>query len=183
MFRNDRKAGGGGVFVAVKNNITATEIENPNDCELVWAQIELQNHKSAVIGSFYNPPPSNPETVSTFGEHLQKMQQQRPSSPVYIGGDFNLADIDWSTLSVKADPVHGLSCNELIDIINNNSLDQVVLEPTRDKAVLDLLLTNTPDSVQAVEVTNGISDHSVVLAEVDCIPKPNRKPPWKVYIQ
>ena len=41
-FRKDRKSGGGGVLVAVKDCYTAVEVEQPDtDTEIMWVQVSL----------------------------------------------------------------------------------------------------------------------------------------------
>ncbi len=49
-------------------------------------------------------------------------------------------------------------------------MDQVVEEPTRDKATLDLIITNQPAKINRVEVIPGITDHDIPLVEVDVSP-------------
>ena len=66
-FRKDRKVGGGGVFVLVKDDINSLEYTlkdlTDNDCEIVWAQIRLPGSKLLNIASIYRPPNSNLQTM------------------------------------------------------------------------------------------------------------------------
>jgi hypothetical protein len=43
------------------------------------------------------------------------------------------------------------SHEQLLDIMNDHSLEQIVTKPTRDDRTLDLIFTNSPSSVNKVE--------------------------------
>jgi hypothetical protein len=65
VFRKDREetrtqTGGGGVFIAIRNDIVATHaIEYDTDCEILWVQIKLVRGKNIIIGAFYRTPSQN----------------------------------------------------------------------------------------------------------------------------
>ena len=62
-------------------------------------------------------------------------------------------------------------------VIQDHGLENVVLEPTRGKIILDLFLTNHPSKVNWVEIMPQISDHSTVFVEVDLKAKLNMQKP------
>ncbi len=66
------------------------------------------------------------------------------------------------------------------EMLDDRNLVQVVEEPIRDKATLDLLATNYPAWVNRVEVTPGISDHDIPLVEIDVKPIKRRQPPKQI---
>ena len=103
---------------------------------------------------------------------------------VILGGDINLPDIDWDNYTVKPNPQYGYRVNRLfLDTVNEHGLQQHVQEPTRLNNILDLLLTTYPDLVDNVQVSAGMSDHSVVTAEISVNPRPNKKKnPRKVFV-
>ena len=87
-------------------------------------------------------------------------------------GDFNLADVDWINIKSQKDtPLHNL----LIEIIHDNFLTQMVHQPTRDKNILNLILTTSVDYVQDVEVGDPFSDHNEITFKIYCNPYENRK--------
>ncbi len=50
--RKDRKLGGGGVFVAVHNSLTATERPDlDTECEVCWMEIQLERSEPLLVGS------------------------------------------------------------------------------------------------------------------------------------
>ena len=56
-FRRDRVGqNGGGVFVAVRNDIVVQEMKDiQSDCEDIWIKIDLFGSKSLLIGAYYKP--------------------------------------------------------------------------------------------------------------------------------
>ena len=103
----------------------------------------------------------------------------------WIGGDFNLGDIDWTTESVKQYANKSGLCHQLLQISKDHFLDQMVLEPTRiteDTAnILDLFFSNNQSLVNRVDIIPGISDHEVVYVESSLRPSRAITPPRKVF--
>ena len=51
-FRNDRDSKGGGVFLCIHSDITATETPDlVTNCESVWAKLKLASSKDLYVGS------------------------------------------------------------------------------------------------------------------------------------
>ena len=136
------------------------------------------------IGSFYRPPDENdPEYIG----HLQTCLARIPvGAHAWIGGDFNLGDINWETESVKQYANKSGLCNQILTIAKDNYLEQMVIEPTRitedTENVLDLFFSNNSSLVNRVEVIPGISDHETVYVESSLRPAKAQTPPRKVYI-
>lgn len=67
-----------------------------------------------------------------------------PNSAIWIAGDINLLDINWSDNFVEGH-AYSLSVNNIfLDFINNNRLTQIVDFPTRDSNILDVFITDIP---------------------------------------
>ena len=97
----------------------------------------------------------------------------------------NLKDIDWPSLSLKPRATHSDSCKKLLDIVSNFFLEQMVSVPTRGSAILDLLLTNKPDTLINIKTAPGMStvnDHDIISANILCQIPINRKSPRKIFI-
>ena len=60
------------------------------------------------------------------------------------------------------------------DILADNFLTQVVLQPTRENNILDLVLTNNIDLVADVEVGEPISEHNIISIRVNVNPYRNQ---------
>ena len=59
---------------------------------------------------------------------------------------------------------------EFINLLNDSGLTQLVTKPTRLENTLDLMITNNPTRVNRTEILPGISDHEIVLCELDIRP-------------
>ena len=64
-----------------------------------------------------------------------------------------------------------------MDVLNNNALNLLVEEPTRQQNTLDLILTNHPGKVIRTDTIPGISDYDIIYTECDLRPvKLQQKP-------
>ena len=84
---------------------------------------------------------------------------------------------------MKPNPQYGKEINKkLTDIVNENDLTQVVREPTRVNNILDLMFTTNPGLISSVEVHPGMSDHNVIITDVNLKAKSAKKKPRKVLL-
>ena len=185
LFRKDRTLGGGGVLLAYRDTILATEIQDNSNCEIKWAHITATHNKSLIFGIFYRPPNSPTATMDALRQSVENVRDNcTPNTPIYLCGDFNLKDIDWTTLSNKPRAAHPESCKKLTELISDFSLEQMVTVPTRGSAILDLVITNKPDTITNLDTTPGLStvnDHDIVTADILCSIPINRKTPRLIY--
>ena len=83
VFRRDRVArNGGGVLVAIRENVHATRREDleMNNVECVAVELKMECKKSTLLYTFYRPPNSNPDIV----QHLNSSLQSTPESSCII---------------------------------------------------------------------------------------------------
>lgn len=85
---------------------------------------------------------------------------------IVIGGDFNLPNFDWNQQGAFSGATRGHAA-VMSNFMNLFALTQTVLQPTRGNHVLDLFLTNEPDLLQSTLVIPGISDHDIVVCEMN----------------
>ena len=71
---------------------------------------------------------------------------------------------------------------EGLDLFDHHSLSQCVKEPTRNSNILDLVLTTSPDLIKSTIVCEGMSDHDLVITELDLKIKPPKKKPRKIFL-
>ena len=191
MFRKERSdCGGGGVFIAVKSDIPAHELpdiaSNPED-ESIWASIHIEKTKVLHVCAFYKPPSAPSTRFDFLSESILKVFDiHKKSHPnIVVSGDFNCRDIDW-----KCDPPSVTRHDsaplmyKLLDLINCHALTQYVTVPTRPGSLktLDLVLSSVPSLVSIVQVKPGMSDHDIVLFNINVKPKRFSCPPHKVYL-
>lgn len=91
--------------------------------------------------------------------------------PTIIAGDFNLPDINWTSLSARG----SLLYDSFLEMFNQNALFQLVEGPTRKDNTLDLIMTNDDLSVINVSVIEpfSLSDHSSIEFKINLSPSPS----------
>ena len=113
--------------------------------ESLWVKITGRAEKADIlVGICYRPLNQDEETDEVFYEQLAEAEQ---SPALVLMGDFNFPDICWEyNLAQKKQSRRFLECME------DNFLMQMIREPTRGAAPLDLLFTNREGLVGDVEV-------------------------------
>ena len=177
VYRKNQAASGGGVLIAVKDEFNCKDVpELDSDCELIWAKVKLIGNGTLCLCSHYRHNVSDKESTTNFMTSVQRACSIRNAS-VLIGGDFNFPGWDWTCNALKPESAYPNLHIRFSDILANNSLTQLVHEPTRKANTLDLLLTNQPDQVLRVNILPGISDHGIVFAEMDFRPEKHIQKP------
>ncbi len=74
--------------------------------------------------SYYCPPSESSDSFKLFQESLARVCNEAKSDNIWLGGDFNLPDIEWSLPAVKAYANKGVLCGELLDSCNEAGLTQ-----------------------------------------------------------
>jgi hypothetical protein len=78
-----------------------------------------------------------------------------------IIGDFNLPAIEWHSLQ---SPQPGY---KLIQFIQNNNLTQHVNEPTRNRNILDLILSTEIELENDVTIREKFGDHNMITFKIN----------------
>ena len=180
VYRKDRNIHGGRVMLLIHKDIShmpITELEN--DSESIWVKV-FANKTSHFVASWYRPPGSTSEEFQLFREQLDyirthhKGKKKLPS--VHVLGDFNFKDIDWpDRLSKSGSTLSQLEGQILIDIMNDHGLEKMVHFPTREKNILDLILTTLPGQFQDVNSPDKLSDHDIVSGTLKIFIPPNKE--------
>ncbi len=175
VFRSDRTNHEDGVMIAVKDTLLPTELNEPmhDDLESIWCKIEISGFKPLYNGFIYRPPDSRSEPLIGLERSLDKLLTDRNLCHVHLSGDFSLPSIDCDTAdnedkySVKSTPQYGQMINQhMINMVQSHSLSQKVIEPTGQSNILDIVLTTTPNLI-TTSVHDGISDHQIVISNLD----------------
>ena len=102
--------------------------------------IQVDQKKSLTLAAFYRPPNKTDEHYRIQAKKEIDTLQARQKKNVFLtGGDFNLPDIDWKDLSIKGSQYPPKTNQTFLDIIANNSLEQIIDFPTRNDTTLDLI--------------------------------------------
>ena len=137
-FRLDRDGRGGGVAAAVRSSLCPTrrtDLEPPN-CELLAVQLCVGS--PVIVAVCYRPPSADTQVqaILDFAARVRQLDH-----PLLLVGDMNLPEIYWPE---GAPPVLSQQLRRavaFVDGVNDLGLDQSVREPTRNGAVLDLVLS------------------------------------------
>ena len=138
IYRRDRGSRGGGILVAVSDNIPSKRVFNSSSSEVIGIQLSLIPclHLYCVY-----IPPSSPCTSSYHSVTLNTLNSVPFDSSCVIVGDFNAPDITWSTQSASIS-----TSIQLCNFYHSKKLIQKVHNPThRQGNILDIILTNSPD--------------------------------------
>ena len=121
VYRKDQNLDGGGVAIAVKDNLASLPCPNlDSDSEIIWTQILLASGKTFVVGCYYRVPESRVEEWKHLDASLDKIPQDNSSTPhVVLTGDFNAKTINWEEGIQTANS----SEMRLVDIANKHFLN------------------------------------------------------------
>jgi len=123
-------------------------------------QIQFHNLSSLLACSIYRPPSSNEPYLKKL---CQQLSSCFPNAALWIGGDINLPDINWSN-SINASHSYSLGLNNSsLDFLDNNALSRMVDFSTSGTNTFDIFVTDRPALVENCNVVDRISDHEAVL--------------------
>ena len=195
VFRKDRDKNGnkgGGALIAVRNDIIATHAEELDvDTEVLWIKLQIANIKSYFIGVFYRQPKLGADPLKRLHESLSKLDLTKNPN-IWLGGDFNVPDIDWSVPTRK--PSQECTYSEdvsstLLNITDDFSLHQLAKEVNHVQQtsvhqvsnILQLLLVTNPHVFPPIVTGPGISDHFILSANPNLKPSIQTAPRRKVF--
>jgi len=138
----------------------ATELATNSESLLV--QINLTGHRKLLVNSFYRPQTGGENALQyfkTFCDNIHTVCSSNANTIVWLGGDYNLPDIDWINLTIRGSPSYSSLNDYLLDMLNDNGLSQMVTFSTRENSILDLFITNSPSFIDNIKPLPGISDH------------------------
>ena len=165
--------------------------------EIVWARLTVKGASPVYIGSYYrsctnyktNGGGSNhkADSISGLQSSLDSLStthiRNNTHATIMLGGDFNVADIDWeSNTSIHGSPMQALADN-LLSKMDDHDLVNLQHEAIRCDNVLDLFCINKPGLVKSVSTMPGFSDHSFILVDTVLKPVTTKKKPRKLGIR
>ena len=141
--------------------VTSSDHYEDKNNNMVMCYIKSCNTLFAVV---YRPPgaetPGFKALLEKLQEKIDSLSENSVPPELYITGDFNYPDVDWEKGMDSEANVQG---NGLLEFIETNFLTQMVTAPTRERNILDLVLTNVPRYITEVKVTpTSLSDHKMV---------------------
>ncbi|CAC5381361.1 unnamed protein product [Mytilus coruscus] len=179
IYRNDRGTLGGGVFVLVEKSIAS--VEQPSlitDGEIEWVKIKVKHNKDLLVGSFYMPH----RDQKHLNELQKSLEQARANgnTNVVLAGDFNCPDIIWDTATALG-PDREIQPG-LVDIAKSYKLTQIHTVPTREGNLLEVVFVTNPTLVKSTNNVPGISDHDIIITDLETKVHHQKRQPRKCYI-
>jgi len=159
--------GYGGVFLACSTfyNWDSLPLDNAdNNVEAVACKLQLKNNM-LIIMAIYRPPNSDFTYLQSMCQLIQGVVFNYPNATIWVGGDLNLPNIDWSTNSPSGNNYPLSFCNIVLDLFSEVNFTQLVNFPTRESNTLDIFATNRPTLINKCIPVPGISDHDAVYVE------------------
>ncbi|KAK4811010.1 hypothetical protein QYF61_015714 [Mycteria americana] len=160
LFRRDRRGRrGGGVALYIRECLDSLELDDGDDrVECLWVRIRGKANKAdTVVGVCYRPANQDEETDELL--FYKQLGEASRSLALVLVGDFNLPDVCW-----KYNSEERKQSRRFLECVADNFLTQLVSEPTREGAPLDLLFTNREGLMSHVMVGGhlGQSDHEMI---------------------
>jgi len=88
------------------------------------------------------------------------------NATIWVGGDLNLPNIDWSTNSPSGNNYPLSFCNIVLDLFSELDFTQLVVTfPTRESNALDVFATNRPTLINKCIPVPGTRDHDTAYVE------------------
>ncbi|XP_041453154.1 uncharacterized protein LOC121406198 [Lytechinus variegatus] len=186
VFRRDRQVGQhGGILTACRNDLVMSRKEEfEGDGEILWTQIELQGRRTLLIGTVYKHKHDDKDTVNELEQSFGKISRKGKPYNILLSGDFNQPNVNWEESTILAN--HAASketAQALLETTTGFDLTQVVKEPTRKKNILDLIFTNNTGLVSDVKVIAGVSDHDIVIADLNLQARWKRQPRKSYFVR
>ncbi|PKU48684.1 glycerol kinase [Limosa lapponica baueri] len=161
LFRKDRLGRwGGSVALYVNDQLECVELHlgmDEDPTESLWVRIKGRTGAGDVtVGVCYRPPhQSDREDEALY----RQIGAALCSHTLVLMGDFNHPDICW-----KDNTAGHMKSRKFLECVNDNFLLQMIEEPTKKGAVLDLVLTNKEGLVGNVKFKGslGCSDDKMV---------------------
>ncbi|GAB0204290.1 hypothetical protein GRJ2_002894600 [Grus japonensis] len=161
LFRKDKQGRqGGGITLYVNDQLECMELhlgmeEEPT--ESLWIRIKGRAGAGDItVGVCYRPPDQGDRADETIYRQIGAASH---SQALALMGDFNHLDICWRDNAAECK-----QSRKFLECVDDNFLLQVIEEPTRRGAMLDLILTNKEGLVGDVKfkASLGCSDHEMV---------------------
>ncbi len=116
-------------------------------------------HNKLKIGTVYRLPKQQAADVAALYAEIQAMTLSKQS---VIIRDFNCPNIGWTTLSGDQE------CNRFLEMLQDVFLTQIVIQPTRESNLLDLVLVSDSDIAPESQVDEklGGCDHNLFLLKI-----------------
>lgn len=125
------RSGSRGICIYTKEYLASAEVSlyKGTVIEQLWISLRLANEDKLLVGCVYLSPSGNRQHGMTELEAMLKAVSNFNPSHILMAGDFNVPQIDWSSIHSPESPGH--FSHSLIEITHDNYLTRHVTNPTR----------------------------------------------------
>ena len=133
--------------------------------EIIAVELESQRNKKYLVCVCYRPPNCDlKDWLNLFAAFLQVADNYQK---ILITGDFNFPDLTWNS-NIMHTPIISSASKDFQELVYDFFLQQMNMYPTRSRKILDLILTNAPESIDDVSCVapnswDLSSDHNLLL--------------------
>ena len=148
---------------------------NEYNAEIIGIDLHVPSKHRLIC--IYRSPGSSSEVATEICKSITCLSQI--SWPITVVGDFNLPLINWHLMTWNNSETYNVFMNSMQIL----GLTQLVLSPTRNDNILDLVLTSAPLNVSNVTVGEFFSDHRSVDFNIvgNCTDAHHTRNPIPVY--
>ena len=147
------KTSGGGVFIAVRNDLDIKSVKISYKCaaEIVAVTLTFKSGKKMVICTCYRVGTLGDTNYKEINSYLQKIRARSGLTNLIVVGDFNFPEVDWESNHSR----NSIDQN-FLDMFSNLGFAQLIDKPTHIAGnILDLVLTDNISAVGNVKVNSG----------------------------
>ena len=178
---NNSSSRHGGVLIGISSefNFTVHDLSQfPSTISesFLWVSIRIQDSERNIC-CLYNPPANSKYRIpqNELNDVFQYISNTKPYQPCYIVGDLNLPNMDWESLS-SPDEYE----DKIAQTFSFSNWTQLIDFPSVGKNTLDVVITNSPESVISLEISEAfknhfastgnryLSDHIPIMIDVSC---------------
>lgn len=163
IFRKDRNGHGGGVLIGIDSNLTSVEVDCKTCTELLAVDIFYQKTRTLRIIVGYLADSKDSIITNRLLKEIELLINK--NSNYIIFGDFNLPLINW-----KSKTFPNIEYYKYFEkfYLYNQPMHQLIDFPTRNKNILDLILTNNIELVKNIKPNCPISksDHELITGNI-----------------
>ena len=166
VYRQDRATRVDGVSLLVNNSIPCFRVSVANNyshVEVLAVDLSFESDNLRIIVC-YNPPHSDINYVHDLCLCLDELLQVKYSAVIL--GDFNFPLKSWDKVVLAPESRE----YTFYECCMNNGLSKLINQPTyiNSSNILDLLLTNDPESIydESVSESFSTSDHASIMYEM-----------------
>ena len=141
---------GGGVLIAVRNQlvIQSEHVQLKCKAEFLAIELKLNDNSKIIIATCYRVGTLGNSNLNEISKSIKKLVRKRSVKEFVLIGDFNFPKINWSNLSSAVSLEQ-----DFLHVFAENSLLQCINVPTHYRGnTLDLLLTRSTRFVDNVTV-------------------------------